>query len=255
MFQWSASWRRFSSLPYRSCSWGIGGALCLICTAAYAGPILTYDFTGTVSFVNDDTNFNLNGTIPIGTGATGSVTYEAGVAGSAISADGTQYPETSIAFSVNIGSGALVWNSGPLNFFSPSVFVFDNEPGDGDSFEVSGGEAPATGLTLPAGATTSTPFALVGDLQLLDKTATALTGQDIPDPLDPSKFPLKAFFLSGGHPQGEALADGFIAITLDSLTLAPEPSSVPEPASIVGFGLGALVLLGASRRKKRLPPC
>jgi len=236
-------------------STSLAALVVLTSASAFAGPILTYDFTGKVSFVNDETNFNLNGTIPIGTGATGSVTYEAGVAGSAVSTHGTQYPESSIAFTLNIGGGALVWNSGPLNFFSPSVFVFDNDPGNGDSFEVSGGEAPATGLTLPAGATTSTPFALVGDLQLLDKTATALTGQDIPDPLDPSKFPLKAFFLSGGHPQGEALADGFIAITLDSLTLAPEPSSVPEPASIVGFGLGALVLLGASRRKKRLPPC
>jgi hypothetical protein len=206
--------------------------------------------------VNDETNFSLNGTIPLGTAATGSVSYEAGgVAGIAVSPNITDYPETSIAFSVNIGGGALVWKSGPVNFFGHEVVVFDNQPGDGDLFEVLGGEISPASLTLPAGATTSNPFAIVGDLQLLDKAAAALTGQDIPNPLDPSKFPLKAFFLSGGHPQGEALADGFIAITLDSLTLAPEPSSVPEPASIVGFGLGALALLGASRRKKRRPKC
>ena len=232
-------------------STSLAALLVLTSTSAFAGPILTYDFTGHVSFVNDETNFNLNGTIPIGTGATGSVSYEAGgVAGIAASPHITDYPETSIAFSVNIGAGALVWNSGPLNFFSPEVVVFDNQPGDGDSFGVSGGETSPASLTLPAGATTSNPFAIVGDLQLLDTTATALTGQDIPNPLDPSKFPLKAFFLSGGLPQGEALADGFISITLDSLTLAPQSTSVPEPAPIVGFGFGALALLGASRRKK-----
>ena len=154
---------------------------------------------------------------------------------------------------MDIGGGAFVWNSGALNFFNPDVNVFDNDAILNDEFEIFGGESPATGLTLPSGATTSTPFAIVADLFFTDPTETALTGQDIPAVLDPSKFQFKTLSLDGGLPQGNNVLLGAsdIGITLDSLTLEPSAGgAVPEPASIVGFGLGALAIVGGVGRRK-----
>ena len=149
---------------------------------------------------------------------------------------------------MNIGSGLLTWDPGPL------IFPHLRLANDGEYFLIQGGEAPPTGLTLPAGVTTSDPFGVSGTFEFFDLTHTALSSGDIPASLDLSKFGTKQFALDGGLPfgLGDLLLPGEVEVTLDSLTLVPEPSSVPEPASIIVFGLGALAIVGVARRRKRV---
>ena len=216
--------------------------------AAHAGPMITYDFTGTVTSVIDNDNFKLNGTIPTGTAATGRFTYEAGVPGFSGFGE-TAYAEPSLSFSLNIGSGLVTWDPGPL--LVPAARARVSNDGPFDYFILQGGEAPPTGLTLPAGVTTSDPFGVSGAIQFTDLTHVVFSSEDIPTSLDLSKFSSAGFTLFGGEPFfGEILLPGEVGVTLDSLTLVPEPSSVPEPASIVGFALGALAIMGGLRRKK-----
>ena len=221
--------------------------------SAQAGPIVTYDFTATVAGTLDyPGNFNLNGTVPAGAGATGSFTFDAGAPGDSFGPTLTVYDETSMLLSLNIGGGLFIWNSGPFNFFLPRVFVYDNDPRYGDEVVFVGGEAPPTGLTLPAGATTANPFGILVELDLEDPTDTAFSSRNIPTSLDLSDFSARHLYLSGGFAEpGLLRPSGFIGLTLDSLTLPPEPSSVPEPASIFGFGLGGAAIIVGLRRKRR----
>jgi hypothetical protein len=51
-------------------------------TSTHAGTLITYNFTGHVTEVTDNTSFALNRSIPIGTSVTGSFTYDSSIAGS-----------------------------------------------------------------------------------------------------------------------------------------------------------------------------
>ena len=218
--------------------------------SAQAGPILTYDFTGTVQTVNETDSFRLNGTIPIGTKVTGSFTYEAGVPGNSIAGFGVDYPDTAVRFSVNIGGGIFVWDSN-LPLILPHVFVEDNQIVDGDLFQVIGDEHSPSNLTVPVGATIASPFGIEGFLGLRDPTETAFSSVDIPTNLDLSKFEERLFLISGGLAGPQSMSDiGSILVALDSLTLAPEPSSVPEPSTLLLFGTG-VALFGFARGRIR----
>src|SRR5262249_29176079 len=78
-------------------------------TTAHAGPIISYDFTATVSKVTDGQNFKLNGAIPVGASVTGSFIYDAGVAGTPVNPrPSTVYLGAFLSNSVNIGGGLLL---------------------------------------------------------------------------------------------------------------------------------------------------
>ena len=231
----------------------LSAVVVLSAISADAGPIaVTYDFTGTVALVTDNTNFKLNGTIPVGTGVTGRFTYEAGsLPGSSLSPQATAYDEP-VSFSVNIGGGLLTWNAGPLTSLGSAVVVFDNDPIISDRFEVEGGQFPPTGLTLPAAAFTSSNFALLAELIFQDSTGAVFSSQDIPTSLDLSKFDGRELDLSGGQnfPGVGIVELGVITTTIDSLTFVPESTSVPEPASLMLLLCGAAPIAVALWRRR-----
>ncbi len=228
----------------------LAAALLLACgVSAQAGPIITYDFTGTVGGVTDGAHFKTNGTIPLGTSATGSFTYEAGsLPAFPVLPEETDYSEvSSIAFSLNIGGGILTWDSGPLSGFV-SVTNDATTPLN-DEFFIFASQVPPVGLSLPAGATIATPSGVVGLVDFLDFTATALTSQAIPTSIDLSKFTAKQFTFTGSN--SDLVLGGEIEIGLDSLTLRPElGASVPEPGTFESAGIG-IALLAAWRWRRR----
>src|SRR5262245_24605126 len=63
----------------------------------------TYNFTGSVTSVNDGTAFALNGTIPFGTAVIGSFSYDAAAPASISTPNQATYPTAPVAFSVNVG--------------------------------------------------------------------------------------------------------------------------------------------------------
>jgi len=216
----------------------LGSILVLTCsTSSSAGPIVTLDFTGTVGEVQDNTNWALNGTIPLGTGAVGSITYDAGTIGVLFGSTEAYYPEPSLSISVNIGGGILVWNSSTLDL--GLIRVTDDDITHDDSFLVEAEGSPPTGLTLPAGTTTLSPFALEGDLHLIDLTNAALSDLSIPTSISLSAFSYyRTFGLFGGEPigvPGPISRPGEIIIDLDSLTVRIDsgPNAVPEPSTFV----------------------
>ncbi len=227
--------------------------------ATNGGPILTYDFTGRVTSISDNTAFDLNGSIPLNTTVTGSVVYDAGAPGNVfphLGGTAGVYPGAALSFSVNVGSGLLVWDSGPLDFFGPSVTASNNIVNGSlfyDLIAIQGGSLTPASLVLPSATTTSTPFALLASLVLIDFSATALSDSSLPSTLDPSLFDFTTFSLTGGRPSGTTGLSfpGSVNVSVDSLVQNVPLASVPEPGSIMLFGLGTVGLVLRGRRNRR----
>jgi hypothetical protein len=214
--------------------------------------IVTFQFTGTVAAVSDGPNFALNGAVPTGTTVTGSFGYNTATAGTSMGPTTSFYSGAPLAFSVNIGGGLFQWNETSFNFFNPGVLINTNFAFlNADSFDFLTGENPATNLTLPPGATTSSSFALRTDVELIDFSGTAFSDTSLPATLDLAKFQFAGLQLEGGEPSstGSLLGIGFIQISLDSLTL--QPAAVPEPASLTLLGLGVTGIAGYAWRRRR----
>jgi len=214
----------------------VGVGMLVTARSVHAGPLVTYDFTGTVTKVTDSSTFALHGAISAGTSVTGSFTYDPGVAGFVTGNPNVSvHPGAAIKFSVNIGGGLLVWDSLQLNHDSDVVVANDATAPDFDEFLLTGGEVPPSGLVLPPGATIAEPFVLtVAELFLIDPTLTALADQSIPTSLDISAFSKRGLLLWGGTaPQtgGGVIDPGMILTTIDTLTR--ETSAVPEPSTLV----------------------
>ncbi len=225
--------------------------LTVAATRPAAAAIISYDFTGSVTTVTDNTNFALNGTIPLGTAATGSFSYDASVAGTPLDANSTWYPGAPVAFSVNVGGGLLTFAPATFNFFDPSVLVRNDDPSFGDVFAFQAGEKPPTGLVLPAGATTSADFAFVSTLVLEDTSNAVFSSTSIPTTLNLGAFTDAWLNLFGGAPVDSigVAFPGEIYISLDSLT--PQPAPVPEPTTLLLLGSGLLGIAGVTRRRKK----
>jgi hypothetical protein len=213
-----------------------------------AADVVTYNFTGSVTSVTDGAHFALNETIPVGTAVTGSFSYDTAVVGVPFDFNHqATYAGAPVAFSVNVGGGLLTYNPATFNF-SDDVHVFNDllNAGDGFTFEV--GSSPATGLTLPAAATTSANFALISGLILADTTEALFSSTALPTTLNLGDFNSKLLHLQGGDPHFDFGSASGIDITLNSPTLQPEAAPLPSVAC-GGLALCAVFVLANKLRK------
>jgi hypothetical protein len=224
-------------------------ALVLLCiTPVFAGPI-TFEYKGTVNYVQDDPFAHTKAPASVGDLVVFTYTFQSDAKGSSISPWRTSYNQQGPLTATIYHGGTAV-----ASWLIPdiSIVIADNFPtypqgyvGYDDSYEVRGSVPDPVELI---------PFAVGVGLGLLNHDSLyppeAITSTSLPlDPLDLALFPSKGLYLT--RSAAVPLGGGVYSIVPDwyiSATIESGYEKVPEPITFLLLIMGVVGLAGVGRR-------